>query len=188
MEMILARLRWIVLAWLPRIGWLGGFGLLLLVVAAVTGLAAYRETGELAEQTSAVASRPSREDQRRLEDARSPQTQIAHFHAFLPTPGQIPQVISVIEREARDNGIKLDEGQFKLDAQTGERVARYEMVFPVKAEYGAMRSFLREALHATPALGLEQVSFRRDDPNNVVLESRVQFALYVLLPDPNPQP
>lgn len=128
------------------------------------------------QNTRLVAQRVTHAPRRQ---ASSPSEQLQKFYAFLPATQHIPDAIASIRAAASHQGVALPEGTLKLVIEKDNPIGRYEMTFPVKAEYHQTRDFVREVLRTIPSVALEDLSFRRDHVNDPVLDTRVQFALYL---------
>ena len=101
------------------------------------------------------------------------------FAATLPTRAQIPGVLGVVLVQATDAGIALDQGKYTFSAATPNRLARYTFEFPVKAEYGKIRTFIDKTLAAVPALGLDKLHVERRNVADPAVNADVGFVIYV---------
>lgn len=174
-------LRWHLQDLPARLGLPGLAALALLGALAVAWLAVERPAVErlAALQAERVAL------QARLREADAPAAPadaaatLAGFEARFPEPQQITAVLARVHALAGRHGIALERGEFKLDAATDDTLERYAMVLPLKAEYRAVRRFVRDLLREQPALALEEVGLRRDDAGSAVVEARLRFVLFV---------
>jgi hypothetical protein len=101
------------------------------------------------------------------------------FAASLPTRGQIPALLGVVLVQATDAGIVLEQGRYTYSAATSNRLARYTFEFPVKADYGSIRSFIDKSLAAIPALGLDKLHVERKNVGDTVVSADVGFIIYL---------
>ncbi len=62
---------------------------------------------------------------------------------------------------------------------TANRLARYTFEFPVKGDYGNIRSFINKSLAAIPALGLDKLHVERKNVGDTVVSADVGFVIYL---------
>ncbi len=101
------------------------------------------------------------------------------FAASLPTREQIPALLGVVLEQATDAGVVLEQGRYTYSPATTNRLARYTFEFPVKAEYGNIRSFINKSLAAVPALGLDKLHVERKNVGDTVVSADVGFVIYM---------
>jgi Tfp pilus assembly protein PilO len=165
-----------------RLGGAGVVGIGLLVFAATFYLSAYRpasmelarlrtEARQLEEQLRAGDSLSRR--------AAAPGEQLATFYAFFPREESTPHWLARIFAAAAANGIVLESGEYKLDRKAAERLARYEILLPIKGTYAQVRGFVAQVLATVPAVVLEEVNLRRENVQSPRLDARVRFTLYL---------
>ncbi len=191
MAAILKRTRWWWLRWSARLGPLGSGALALVLLAALvlgadivpTHLAVLRLRSELSRQPD-PGVRPSPAG----DPGDSPLEQVTKFSALLENVRGIPGVLARMHRLAAESGVALPEGAFKMVTEEGNPIARYQMTFPVKARYADTRSFVRAVLQDVPSLALDELSFRRDDANTPLLETRLRFTLFLRAPEEDARP
>jgi len=94
----------------------------------------------------------------------------------------IDPVIAGIHAAAQKNGVRLEQGEYRLQAEQGTRLSRYRIVFPAKGGYPQLRGWLDEAIAARPGLEVEELTLRREDIGNETLEARVSLGLLVRQP------
>jgi hypothetical protein len=160
---------------LTRVGPAGLTGLGVIAAAAVAALAlllpAHRSVlqlrDELAKSSQTVVAPGA--------DERTPQ----QLSTAMPTRAQIPAVLGVVLVQAAEAGIALDQGKYVYSAATSSRLARYTFEFPVKADYGKIRSFINKSLAAVPALGLEKLHVERKNVGDTVVNADVGFVIYI---------
>ncbi len=97
----------------------------------------------------------------------------------LPNEASTPQWLARIYAAAAAKGLALESGEYKLEHKVGERLARYEILLPVKGSYAQIRGFVAEVLATVPAAVLEEVNLRRESIQSPRLDARVRFALYL---------
>ncbi|AXS80142.1 hypothetical protein [Dechloromonas sp. HYN0024] len=94
----------------------------------------------------------------------------------------IDSVIAGVHTAARNSGVRLEQGDYKLQPEPDTRLLHYRIAFPAKGDYLQLRRWLDEAIEAQPGLMVEEFSLRRDDIGNDMLEARVSLGLLVRQP------
>ncbi|MHB8721742.1 MAG: hypothetical protein ACYDAH_10140 [Steroidobacteraceae bacterium] len=160
---------------LMRVGPAGltGIGVLAaaVIAAIVLLLPAHQSVVALREElTKAGHAMPST-----VKPAQSPE----QFAATLPTRAQIPAILKVVLAQASEAGVALDQGRYTFSPATSNRLARYTFEFPVKANYGNIRSFIDKSLAALPALGLDKLHVERKTVGDIVVSADVGFVIYL---------
>jgi hypothetical protein len=160
---------------LMRVGPAGLTGLGVLIAAAIAAvillLPAHQSVLALrTELTNAGHSLPA---------AAQPQQSPRQFAAALPTRAQIPALLGVVLVQAADSGISLDQGKYIFTPATPNRLARYTFEFPVKADYGNVRTFINKSLIAIPALGLDKLHVERKNVGDTIVNADVGFVIYL---------
>ena len=101
------------------------------------------------------------------------------FAASLPTRAQIPALLGVVLVQATEAGIVLEQGRYTFSPATSNRLARYTFEFPIKANYGNIRTFIDKSLAALPALGLDKLHVERKNVGDTVVSADVGFVIYL---------
>jgi hypothetical protein len=160
---------------LMRVGPAGLTGIGVLLAAAVAAIAlllpAHQSVLALRDElTKAGHAMPS---------TAKPQQSPQQFAASLPTREQIPAILGVVLVQATDAGIDLPQGRYTFSPPTSNRLARYTFEFPVKGDYGNIRSFINKSLAAIPALGLDKLHVERKNVGDTVVSADVGFVIYL---------
>jgi hypothetical protein len=160
---------------LMRVGPAGLTGLAVLLAAAIAAVAlllpAHQSVLALRnELTKAGHVMPS---------AARPDQTPQQFAATLPTREQIPALLGLVLAQATDAGIVLEQGRYTFSPATSNRLARYTFEFPVKADYGNIRSFINKSLTAIPALGLDKLHVERKNVGDTLVSADVGFVIYL---------
>ena len=82
-------------------------------------------------------------------------------------------------QQAQQSGIALDTGHYSYSPPKGGGVGRYEIEFPVKAEYPAVREFINRTLTAVPSVGLDKLRIERKVVGDNVVSADVRFVVFV---------
>jgi hypothetical protein len=97
----------------------------------------------------------------------------------LPTRDQMPVVIGQMLQQARLAGVALDTGHYVYIPPKTGGVGRYELEFPLKAEYPNVRDFINKALTAVPSAGLDKLRIERKAVGDVLVNAEVRFVVCV---------
>lgn len=104
---------------------------------------------------------------------------LASFYAQFPPATQLSEVTEQLHRLAREQGVTLSLGEYKLDGAGQGRLLRYEILLPVAAGYPQLRRFIDAAGRRFPTLGLKDVSFKREAVAQHTVQTRLNFVLYL---------
>jgi len=66
-----------------------------------------------------------------------------------------------------------------MEREKDIKLARYEMVMPVRGQYAQVRGFVADALRAVPAMALTDVAIKREGVESELLEASLKFHLYL---------
>jgi len=99
--------------------------------------------------------------------------------AMLPPDSSAAAAVGELEQLAHAHGFELTRGQYSVAAVVGVPLARWQMVFQVKADYPALHAFVAAALEQLPNLVLDEVKLKRERIEDVDLQSELRFSLFV---------
>jgi hypothetical protein len=108
----------------------------------------------------------------------TPEQGLIRAVAQLPTRAQMPAVLSQVLQQARAAGVQLDKGQYTYVASGTGGFGRYELDFPVKAQYAGVRNFINRTLTNIPAAGLDKLSFERKLVGDTQINAEVRFVVF----------
>jgi hypothetical protein len=159
---------------LVRLGPAGLTGIVASVAAAVLAFAALvdiqRNSADLTVQIAAARHRPA---------VVRPETQLENLVSSLPGRDQMPAVVGRVMQQAALAGVSLTNGHYTYSPPTGTQVARYELEFPVKAQYPSIRDFINRTLTEVPAAALDKLSIQRKVVGDPTVTANVQFVVFV---------
>jgi hypothetical protein len=161
--------------YLTRIGPAGVAGVTAAVAAAVLGLTALISGRTATDALTAEISRA----QHQHSDVQRTDREIGKLVAALPTREQMPTVIGTIFQQAKDSGVALDNGRYAFTAARAGGTARYDLDFPIKADYPSVRQFINRTLTAVPAAGLEKLRIERKAVGDTQVSADVRFVVFV---------
>lgn len=101
------------------------------------------------------------------------------FYDFFPRIDSSPFWIRELVRVAKKQGVELTSSDYRLINDNDARLARYEMVLPVKGKYSQIRAFIAEALEAVPAMAISAIAIKRESTASDKLEVRLEINLYM---------
>lgn len=101
------------------------------------------------------------------------------FYAFFPNIDSTPFWIGEVVKAAAQQGIELGSADYRMEREKDIRLARYEMVLPVRGQYAQVRGFVAEALRAVPAMSLADLAIKREGVGSDLLEANLKFNLYL---------
>jgi hypothetical protein len=173
------RLAWTFKRALLSLRWPGLLGIALLIAATLLALGVSRpmltrlqgledEARVLSARSGGVATRPPTQ-----------RSQLANFYAFFPPTAGLPDMLARMQRAARDNGLTLEKGEYRLVRDTNFPLSRYQVTFPLRGNYAQVRGFVNDVLDTVPAAALEEMSLKRQNVADPVLEARVRFSLFL---------
>jgi hypothetical protein len=160
---------------LMRVGPAGLLGLAVLAAAGVLAIALLLPAHQsvLALRTELTrAGHP-------IPGAAQPERTSRQFTADLPTREQIPAILGLVLVQATASGIVLEQGRYTFSPAASNHLARYTFEFPVKADYGNVRTFINKSLTAIPALGLNKLHLERKNVGDTLVSAEVGFVIYL---------
>lgn len=160
------------------LGRVGGLGAALLVGCAVFYFSAVRPVNE--ELTVMQERRASDELARRSgRVALDTPAQLREFIAFFPEVDSSSRWLAVIFTAARDEGLELAQGTYRLQSDDVLGIASYQVTLPVRGSYPHLRRFLGRVLTEVPAASLDGVTFQRERSADGVVDARIVIALHL---------
>jgi hypothetical protein len=75
--------------------------------------------------------------------------------------------------------VEISGTEYRMVREKDLKLARYEMMVPVRGNYSQLRGFIADALHAVPAMALVDVAIRREGVHAELLEANIKFNLYL---------
>lgn len=101
------------------------------------------------------------------------------FYSQLGNPAHVEQEIKTILALANKNGLLIQQADYQFGVIKNGQIATYQVHTPVKGTYPAIRQFCEQFLLTTPFASLDNLSFKRDTITNNIVETRLQFTLYL---------
>lgn len=101
------------------------------------------------------------------------------FYDFFPRIDSSPFWIRELVQLAKKHGVELNSSEYRLVNENDARLARYEMILPVKGRYPQIRAFMSAALEAVPAMAISAIALKRENITSDRLEVRLEINLYL---------
>ena len=108
-----------------------------------------------------------------------PAEQLARFYRTFPNEKNLLPWLEKIFTLAHDQGISLDQGEYKVSSDKGGKLMRFQMTLPLKGEYPQIRKYLDSLLAEIPIVSLENLQLERQKVGDPALEARIRLALYL---------
>jgi hypothetical protein len=162
-----------------RFGLPGLVGLVLLCAAAVVVNSTVRvrnDTRELSNDARSMhaAKKPH------VTDGAGPRNDAAMLETLpdlFPGFANSADDIAAILAHARESNLTIGSADYLVVADSGGRYVRYQMLLPVKDQYGTIRRFLASVLNSVPNAALREIHVERPAIDGNVLDARVRFEL-----------
>lgn len=165
---------------LRRLGGLGALGLALLIFALGFHHAVRPPALADLAQARAGALRPRlAPDSEPATPAEDTGQQLARFYRHFAAGQGVQDWLERIYRGAADNGLVLEEGEYRMVPSHLPRLARYQVRLPVRGSYRQVRGFLAQVLRAVPVAALDNVEFERQKVGEATISARVHLSLYL---------
>ena len=108
-----------------------------------------------------------------------PRTELAAFYAALPQPGNAPDLLRRLHRAARDQGLILDQAEYRPLPDPEGRLTRYQILLPARGTYPEFRRFLLKASGDLPGLAVDGINFQRQKIGDPVVEAQIKLTLFL---------
>lgn len=156
----------------------GVLGIGLLLGCAAFYAAGVRPALEQAQELRAEVERAAaRAPQRAVRG--TPSDALARFYASFGNRAEALAALQLVFDAAAQERVAVEIGEYRVTREAGSRLARYQIVFPVKGDYRAVRRFVARALNEVPGLALDELTVRRESIAAASVEARVQLSLYL---------
>lgn len=167
--------------WVRLFGWPGVAGIALLLGCLAFYFSAIRTTQarlETARQT-VIDLQQHGKDASELHRDLAPAEQLAEFYRTFPDEKNLLSWMEKVFTLARDQGISLEQGEYKLNRDRIGKLVRFQMTLPIRGEYPQIRKFLDSLLTEIPIVSLEHLQLERRKVGDPVLEARIRLTLYL---------
>lgn len=158
---------------------LGSTGLAALVLLAGAGAAAWwapHVAGDADALRVQAEAESARARVRMLEVPPDPATQMAQFREWFPRRTRNVEDLRIVFRVAKHQHVELLRGDYVAARQPETRLATYDIVLPVRANYAGIRAFVASVLNELPHASLADLRMER--ANGDILDARVHLTLF----------
>lgn len=157
-----------------RLGRAGGLGAALMAAALIV------EAGLVRPMQAERAELAARNEQLRLASLAQRRAQTsAQEQSAMPLSPAAEAALRQLFQAAEEEGLDLEQGDYKLTDESGTPRRRYLLTLPVTGPYPAIRAFLAKALNNDHALALNAVELRREVIEDADLDVILRFTLYL---------
>ncbi|WP_342617521.1 hypothetical protein [Rhodoferax sp. GW822-FHT02A01] len=167
---------------LQRHGWPAAAGLFVLLAALALQLlwvdSLHARNAELHQELS--AQRQAQAQKPQASEARA-QAQAAFF-ATLPDATEAVEAIAVLNQAAARNKVSLVTAEYRVTRLGTGPLLRYQISVPLRADYVHLHAWLAQVMNALPHAALDEVSLRRDDVGQDLLDAHVRFTVFLRAP------
>ena len=101
------------------------------------------------------------------------------FYDFFPRSDSSPFWINELDKLAKNRGVEVSRGDYRLVLEKEAKLARYEIQLPVRGSYPQLRAFIADALQAVPALALASVVIKRENIQTGRIDANLGMHLYL---------
>lgn len=158
---------------------------LALVAVSLTTLAlwtlilpsAQREAALAANRLKGIARSPLL-DQPSNSIAKQPDN-LSAFDERLASPEVVSNLMLQIWKQSREGGLILSKVDYRSEWDAAGRFGRLSMTLPISGTYPAIRKFIFSLMADFPALSLDKLDLKREQPEVAVVESTVHLTLLI---------
>lgn len=167
-RVVLGRLR-------EAMGWTGALGLALLVVAAAIGFGAWTKRVEAAvspvspHDTAVLNSSPLTSE---VAAATVPMLQLTKV-------GDIPLVLTRIERAVTDSGLPWTAGDYRVNPASDREAGSFEVRCTFKAPYPKVRALVAALIGSLPAMTFREMSFARSSIDSPDVDAKLSVVVFL---------
>jgi hypothetical protein len=178
---ILLQIRWEAV----RLGTIGKIGLGLLIMAVVLLIAAVFPQNTTLQTLKSRAETLQTQPLSTSQKTSRPTQKIGNdqalqiFYEFFPQIDSSPFWIRELARIAKKQRVEINSSDYRLVLEKGARLARYEMILPVRGRYPQIRAFIADALQAVPAMAITGMVIKRENVKTEQLDVRLEINLYL---------
>lgn len=107
--------------------------------------------------------------------------QLKTFYELFPGVNTAPDtLLAPLHEKALANGVMLDQGEYRLVRNAGDKLVHYEVVLPVKGDYFHIRKFLSQLLADIPYISLDGVEFQRQKISDTTLDAQIKITFFLI--------
>ena len=111
--------------------------------------------------------------------SQSPEKQLTAFHQTFLNVKAAPDVFEALHEAAVVQGVTLEQGEYHLVRNGPDKLARYQIVLPIKGDYLHLRKFLSQILADMHYASIDSVEFQRQKASDTVLDAHVKMTVFL---------
>jgi len=169
--------------WLNLFGWPGMLGAGLLTMCLALYLSAVQPAqvrlNEAHENAISVQERVKRAANGLNHGELTAADQLIEFYRIFPAEKNLLPWVEKVFALAQSQGIRLDQGEYKVTRDKVGKLVRFEMTLPVRSTYPQIRKYLDILHKEIPIMATEHLQFERQKVNDSEVEATIKLALYV---------
>lgn len=164
---------------LRQLGWQGMLGLLLILGSLAYLFLQVVPKANQVQQLQLDARNFKRNSTLYAQDHKAGKFDVVKdFYRLLPAQNEANNRIAMILNAATNAGLSLEKVEYDQPLSQ-HPITQYQINLPMKGSYVQIRQFINEVLNKIPTIALNDISMRRDDVSTDILETRIQFILYL---------
>jgi hypothetical protein len=179
---VMSRWRWRASLWSARLGLIGRLGLGLAALGATfyvgTVVPGQSDLQEGQGTVSALRERVMQEAGGATLAPAGSGEELDRFYQFIPPDSEISQALRQVYRISVEQGLQLEQAEYRLATEGQGRLLRYEVAFPVVGTYPHIRLFLRQVSSRVPFAVPDKVNFEYQDPQSGQVRATIRLLLY----------
>jgi hypothetical protein len=111
--------------------------------------------------------------------ARDTAQRLASFYAFFDQKLTFTDWLARFFDLAERAGVEPQAVEYRRAPREDVPLVLYEVSVPISGDYGKIRSFTEGVLNALPIVSLDHASFRRQRPNQEIVDAELRFTFYL---------
>lgn len=108
-----------------------------------------------------------------------PEKQLTAFHQTFLNVKAAPDVLETLHEAAVVQGVTLEQGEYHLLRNSPDKLARYQIVLPIKGDYLHLRKFLSQILTDMRYASIDSIEFQRQKASDTVLDAQVKMTVFL---------
>lgn len=106
--------------------------------------------------------------------------------AKIPEERQLPKLLNLVYETAKRAQLTILKADYKwrklkkTAAFSGGNIVQYEISFPVKGSYTAIRAMLNNVLAQIPMLAIDRLELNRENVSSTLTEAKVTFVVFLM--------
>ena len=166
---------------LARIGWGRAIALSLVVAAMVVGVGVLPLLFQQQAADQQALQRAKQSVQRVIlkRSTSAESDRLAAFYDALGDQRYAEQHLKMLFTLAQKNSVIINAAEYKTSVDPDSQLIRWQITFPAKGSYHALRQFCEQILLAMPFASLDELRFQRETIASAALDARVRFTLYL---------